>query len=582
MRRLCARFFLTLFILYGTSAGAGTSQPEVAIDFTQYHNHAELTDILETLAETHENLAKLYSIGKSFQGKDLWCMEITNRAKGPAEHKPGIYIDGNTHAGEVSGAETCLYTIHYLLSRYGQDPQVTNLVDTRVFYIVPKINPDGSDSYLRKPGDAIDPSLKKFDDDEDEALDEDGPEDLNGDGLITVMRIRDTEGPYKTSPDDPRLLVKREIDEPGEWRVVGPEGVDNDEDGEINEDPPGRRNTVSNRNYPAFWAPTWVQSRAGKYPLSEQEAKAQVDFLFSKPNIASAQSYHTHSGVILWGYCSRTEEHIPKADIANFKAVGKLGTDITGYPLLHVYRDFTSDPNAPRHGDFIDWVYDHYGAFGLCTEIWKAPGETGRSAFEEFDPMIALEWSDKEIGGEGFVNWTKYDHPEFGEVEIGGWNYNYLIQNPPARMMEEEWKKNCLFELKRAELVPALSIRDAKAEDLGDKLFRITAKVANMGYLPTNVTEKALENDLAKPVEAKLELKGAELLCGKDSTDLGHIKGNYPALSDRASQFRATEAENGRTVEWLVRVKQKNASATVTFQSQKAGTVSKELPLEKQ
>jgi murein tripeptide amidase MpaA len=578
MQRLALSFFAFL-IFQGTSFTAWASQLEVTIDFARYHNHAEVTEILENLANAHEDLAKLYSIGKSYQGKDLWCMEITNRAKGPAEHKPGIYIDGNTHAGEVSGGETCLYTIHYLLSRYGHDSQVTHLVDNRVFYIVPKINPDGSDAYLRKPSDAIDPDLKKFDDDEDGAQDEDGPEDLNGDGLITVMRIRDTEGPYKTSPDDPRLMVKKEIDEEGEWRVVGPEGVDNDEDGEINEDPPGKRRTVSNRNYPAFWAPTWIQSGAGKFPLSEPEAKAQVEFLFSKPNIASAQSYHTHSGVILWGYCGRTEEHIPKADIENFKAIGKLGTDITGYPLLHVYRDFTSDPNAPRHGDFIDWVYDHYGAFGLCTEIWKAPGETGRSAFEEFDPKIALEWSDKEIGGEGFVPWTKYDHPEFGEVEIGGWNYNYLIQNPPAKMMEEEWKKNCLFELKRAELVPALNIKDVNAEDLGDKLFRITAKVANTGYLPTNVTEKAIENGLAKPVEAKLELEGAELLCGDERTELGHIKGNYQALSGRDSSFHATEAENDRTVTWLVRVKAEDASVTVTFQSQKAGTVSESLTL---
>jgi hypothetical protein len=147
--------------------------------------------------------------------------------------------------------------------------------------------------------------------------------------------------------------------------------------------------------------------------------------------------------------------------------------------------------------------------------------------------------------------------------------------------MEDEWKKNCLFELKRAELVPSLSIRDVKTEDLGDKLFRITAKVANTGYLPTNVTQKAIENDLAKPVEAKLELKGAELLCGKDATELGHIKGTYPALPERAGSFRATEAENEQTVEWLVRVKEKGATATVTFQSQKAGTISKEVSLQK-
>ncbi len=121
-----------------------------------------------------------------------------------------------------------------------------------MFYIIPKINPDGSDEYLRDPRQPADPNLMKFDDDEDGLKDEDGADDLNGDGIISRMRIRDEKGPLKTSPDDPRLMVERSIDEKGEWRIIGPEGLDNDEDGDINEDPPGARITVTNRNYPAF------------------------------------------------------------------------------------------------------------------------------------------------------------------------------------------------------------------------------------------------------------------------------------------------------------------------------------------
>lgn len=451
-----------------------------------------------------------------------------------------------------------------------------------MFYFIPKINPDGSDAYLKKPGEPIDPNLKKIDDDKDGLFDEDDAEDLNGNGIISVMRIHDESGPLKTYSKDPLLMVQRKIDEMGEWRIIGPEGIDNDKDGKINEDPPGGVRTVSNRNYPAFWAPEWIQSRAGIYPLSEPEAKAQVDFVLAHPNIGTTQSYHTHSGVILWGYCSQGDEHIPLEDIHNFKAIGKLGSEITGYALLSVLREFTSDPSRPRHGDFTDWVYDHFGAFGLCTEIWKAPGETGKSALEGIDENVAMEWNDKELGGKGFINWTKYNHPEIGEIEIGGWNYNFFTQNPPAKFMEEEWKKNCLFELKRAELLPYLQIKEVKTESLGDKLFRIKATVENTGFLPTNVTQKAVQNRRAKPVVAKLELDKADLLCGKDKTEIGHIKGNALPARTMFMLPRGTAPQNKKTVEWLIRVKGKGASARITFVSQKAGTVSRQISFSSQ
>ena len=366
---------------------------------------------------------------------------MTSYRTGLPETKPGVNINGNTHAGEVSGAEVCLYLINHLLSHYGQDPYVNMLMDTRVFYVIPKINPDGSDAYLKKPGEPMDPNLKKADDDGDGLLDEDGAEDLNGDGVITLMRIRDEKGPLKTSPKDSRLMIERKIDEKGEWRIIGPEGIDNDKDGKINEDPPGSTSSVSNRNYPAFWAPERIQSGAGIYPLSEPESKAQVDFLLAHPNIAATQAYHTHSGIILWGYAALPTDQMPPEDRQNYRAIGLLGSAITGYPFVSVYEDFTTDKFNPRHGDFTDWVYDQFGAYGMVIEIWKAPGETGGTAFAGRDLKIALDWNDKELGGKAFVNWSKFKHPQFGEVEIGGWDDNFFTQNPPGKLAEAEWKE---------------------------------------------------------------------------------------------------------------------------------------------
>ncbi len=580
-------WFIRLAITCAVLAWSGllpvARQADTQIDWTQYHNHAAVTKYLQGFAARHKNLTRLYSIGKSFQGKDLWCLEITNYATGAPEKKTGQYIDGNTHAGEVSGGEVALYVIDHLLTNYGKDPLITRLIDTRVFYVVPKVNPDGSDQYLAKPGTPPDPAIKKVDDDGDGLLDEDGPEDLNGDGIISTMRIRDENGPLRTSPRDPRLMVPRRIDEKGEWRIIGPEGIDNDKDGRINEDPPGDSRTVTNRNYPAFWAPNWVQGGnrpGGEYPLREPEAKAVVDFLIAHPNIASVQSYHTHSGALLRPYCNQSDDAIPPEDLRRFMEVGALGSEITGYPVLSVYNDFTTDKTNPRRGVFLDWAYDFYGAFALTTEIWKAPGETGKSTFDGTDENLAMQWNDRELGGKGFVNWTKFNHPQFGEVEIGGWNSNYFSQNPPPKFAEAEWRKNALFEIKRAELLPALNVADLRTTSMGDRIVRLRAVIKNDGYLPTNVTQKAVQHRLAKTVEVRLELDKAELISGRERTDVGHIDGNGPAAGGGGGRGGGEGARNQRTLEWVIRVKGDGASASVTASSERAGSATRKVAIQ--
>src|SRR5687768_633379 len=112
-----------------------------AIDFTRYYRYEELTEALKGFVEEHPQLAALSSIGKSHEGREIWCMTITNSASGPAEEKPAIWLDGNLHATEVTGAMGALHVIQRLLVGYGADPAIARLIDTRAFYIVPRINP---------------------------------------------------------------------------------------------------------------------------------------------------------------------------------------------------------------------------------------------------------------------------------------------------------------------------------------------------------------------------------------------------------------------------------------------------------
>jgi hypothetical protein len=289
-------------------------------------------------------------------------------------------------------------------------------------------------------------------------------------------------------------------------------------------------------------------------------------------------SYHTHSGILLRPFVNRSDDDFPPEDLRNYEAIGAMGTEVTGYPLLSIFNDFTTDKSNPRHGSSLDWAYEHLGLSAFGSEIWKAPGETGKSAFEGQDEEIAMKWNDEELDGKGFVDWKPYQHPKYGAIEIGGWDYNYFTQNPPAKFMEAEWKKNSLFDLKHAALLPLIRIADVEVTALDDDLVRLKVTVENEGFLPTNVTQKAIQNKVAKPVKVRLELKNAELMMGKEETELGHIKGLSPLGVDTTGR-RTTPVENTKTVEFVIRAQGGNASATITAISEKAGTKTKEVDL---
>ncbi len=176
------------------------------IDFGKYYTHEELRGAMETLEKDYPSLCRLYSIGESLQGRDLWTMENTNTETGLAEEKPGLWIDGNTHSGEVTGSAVCIRTIHHLLSKHGSDDFVTDLLNTRSVYILPRVNPDGAEVFLTQPyhrtgGGILNP---EFQDGEGHY-----EEDVDGDGVIVYMRVPDSAGDWKTSRIDPRLMLKR-------------------------------------------------------------------------------------------------------------------------------------------------------------------------------------------------------------------------------------------------------------------------------------------------------------------------------------------------------------------------------------
>src|SRR5262245_35484892 len=182
---------------------------KVRVEWNHYYDHAGLGGILAELHQAFPELTRLYSVGKSFEGRDLWCLEITAQKGGDPKRKPGMYIDGNIHGNEVQAGEVVCYTAWYLCHQYNRLSEVTDLLDHNVFYLIPTINPDGRDRWFHhaQTMSSSRTGLKPYDNDRDGVADEDDVDDLDGDGSITQMRIKDPNGRWKPHPDYPDYFM---------------------------------------------------------------------------------------------------------------------------------------------------------------------------------------------------------------------------------------------------------------------------------------------------------------------------------------------------------------------------------------
>jgi hypothetical protein len=538
-------------------------RPDGSVDWTRYHDSAQSVQLLRELAARHPDLARLHNIGKSWKGKDLWLLELTNRRLKPAAEKPAYYIDGGVHACELASSEQVLYLAWYFATRHRSDPAVRQLLDTRTLYLRPKFNPDGADHCLTR-ADGLRSTVRPWDDDRDGALDEDPSEDLDGDGEITSMRVPDPGGRHKLSPEDPRILLERRQGETGgpAYRVLS-EGIDSDGDGDFNED--GVGGIDMNRNFPRTWGLPYQQSGAGPFPLSEPETRATLDFLVAHPNVTGIAHNHTAGGFMFrLPSTNPPADHEPD-DLALVKLFGDRYTEITGQRVQDSY----SGEGRSRHGTLISWAYFDYGVIGWVPEHWGGFGKDddgdGRVTEKE-----RLRWNDAELGGAGFAPWKPYQHPQLGAVEIGGWKRKFTSQNPPGKFLEREIAMKVPWFIYIASSSPLLRIVEAQASGQGAGLHRLVVQIANEGFLPTNVTQRALKAELAKPVRARLTLRAAELVEGKAIVDIGHLPGTRPGGAPDA---------NRRTLSWVVRATGPGARADLVIVSEKGGTERRSFPL---
>jgi hypothetical protein len=566
MRRPWAVTVLLLFALgAGRAAWAQTEDPGQP-NWAKYHSTADAYALLDGWAKAYPNLTNLYPIGQTLKGTPLQVLEITNKQTGPARDKPGYYYDGNIHAGELTGGEVALHFAWYLLSNYGKDPRVTRLVDSHVLYIRPKFNPDGADLALLK-GEMLRSTPRPYDEDFDGLLDEDPPNDLNGDGAITQMRVPDPNGLWKANGADPRRMIRRQAgDSAGPFYSLYSEGVDDDGDGRFNED--GVGGIDMNRNFPRNWGLEIEQEGAGPYPLSEPETQATIAFLTAHRNVAGIVHGHTAGGFLYRLPSSEPWDSYGLEDQRLILELGQKYHEVTNQPVIPSF----DNPKEHRHGTLISWAYWDYGVVGWVPEFWGGFGkdDDGNGSVSEAE---RFRFNDEVLGGAGFAAWTAFDHPQLGKVEIGGWRSRFTTQNPPTQLLQRELEKYLPWLLWLAEIGPRLVLEDATATPLGASgLYRVRATVANAGFLPTNITQRAVEARLIQPVFATVQVRDAELISGAARQALGHLPGRRDLGSEGTGQTR-------RTLEYVVRRTGQRPVVTLVVESEKGGVVRREIAL---
>jgi len=559
--------------------------------FDTFPRHDELTRLLHRYAEAFPALVRVLSIGTSHEGREIWVAVVTNAATGPHEDKPAFWADGNIHSIELTACTAVLYYLHQLVNGHGKDPEVTRLLDTRTLYLCPRLSPDGAELALADTPRHVRSSTRRYPDVEP-PLDGLTVEDVDGDGRVLSMRLRDPNGPWKKHATEPRLMVAREPGEHGgEYYRVLPEGTLSDYDGFSVRLKPVPEGLDLNRNFPSYWRPEHQQKGAGDYPASEPEVRAMVDFVLGHRNIGAAISFHTFSGVILRPMGTMSDDDMIAEDLWCFRRFSEMGSHLTGYPALSAWHDFKYHPKEVVGGT-QDWLYEQLGALYWVVELWSPSREAGIADWSPIDwyrehpvadDLKLLKWSDERCGGLAHVDWRPFIHPQLGALEIGGWDQRNYWRNPPPDRREAEVARFPAWMNRIALSLPRLEIHHVQALALGADAWRVRLAVSNTGWLPSYVTKLALAHDVVQGVTFEIRLPegqpGIELAAGKPRVQGPHLMGHAPRASLLPLSPDREPTADRASVEWLVRAP-RGTVVEVLAASDRAGRVRAALTLD--
>jgi hypothetical protein len=534
-----------------------------ALETSRYYSYQELSDYLRIAEEAAPHLLRLFTVGTSYEGRPILLAEVTNGAKGQGLEKPAIWIDGGFKGGELLGSSACLDLVRQLVSDYGRDPMITDLLDHCTFYIVPRPAPDVAEHCLMH-GEVLPASARPYPrQDSDINL---RPADINGDRRILQMRILDDSGGWKLSRRDPRLMVRRQPDDrAGPFYRLLPEGLIEGSQGPIktlNQ----RSRLHFERNFPSGWREESEAPGSGPYPLSEPETRCVADFFRSHANICICLSCGTVGGRVVYPQLNNQRFKAADSDQRLFQELSKRLEEITGY---------RSGPHPNSDGSLIQWCFESLGLLAFQPQLWcigRAVGleiaDSANFAAErgEVDSLSVLRWLDREAPGVGYVPWTSVQHPQLGAVEIGGWDSRYSFLNPPpGNFIQDSSDRFVKMTVTLASGLPRLRLRRVAEEVIGwteltppdashgqfKPIRKLTVEIENSGYLSSWVTQQARHRKNVGNLEIRVHHDSeCEIQVGKALTVVPPLPGCNALM-----QFSETTEphEDWARFDWVVR-----------------------------
>jgi len=543
--------------------------PNVNLRWDRYYNYEQMTEALQLLARTYPRFLTLESIGKSWEGRDIWAVTINNPDTGPHHEKTAFYADANIHGNEIQGTETNMYLIWFLMENYDHLDKVRELVDTRAFYIIPSMNPDARAYYFSTGGPSRS-GMRPTDSDGDGRASEDPPQDLTGNREILQMRkYTPGTGTHMISPIDDRLLIVAPPGMQGDYTLLGSEGTDLDGDGRRNEDGGGGYDL--NRDFPGDWQPSYIQGGAYYYPFSHPETRAIGDFLMARPNISALQSWHNAGGMILRGPGSQYYKGTGNYTNRDNRTYDYLGE--RGALMLPYYRYWTIWKDLYTvYGGTLDWAHDFLGVVGFTNELWSQ-AQLYQGHWNENGPipneMQQLFFNDRLGMGAWFHEWEEYEHPELGTVEIGGWSKWWGRTTVPF-MIQEMLHRNAMFALFHADEMPLLTFDETLVERISGNTWRVTAQLRNERAMPTRIEAAELHN-VGQPDRFRISGSGITahvggFPSGELRNEISPQHGVDPAVVEVTSGVPGISTMR---VTWIV---SGSGPATIEFTSDKGGT----------
>lgn len=517
-----------------------------------YSTHTRLVAAIDSLKRVAPDLVAVSDVATSTGGRRIPLIRLGKGTN--VDKRPALLVLGNTYGPHIIGSEIALGAARQLVGAYGKDTTVTRLLDQRTIYIVPRVNPDAAETFFASPLAERPHSGVPYDDDRDGRVDEDGPDDLNGDGLITMMRIEDPSGEWITDPTDPFLMRRANTarGERGRYLLMT-EGIDNDKDGRFNEDDKG--GTDINKNFPNNFE---FFRDGGDYALSAPEARGVAELF---------QKYDNITAVYVIG----------PQDNLNTPWVGRRVPGISGRPqgtsaggpftatlpeddswFAEASRRFKSatglqrGPNTPEgKGDPLSWVYYHMGRYAFGSNGWWVPEADAAAAGRgggagAADPIARERAIYKWLSAnrpDAIVEWKRVEHPDFpGKVvEVGG-IAPYATLNPPAALIDSTVAQHARFTRELVDMLPSVSLRGVQVESIGNRVWRVSADVVNDGYLST-MSAIGVRARWPRRLRVDMTLSGNQELASGRATELltplggsgGFTRLNWVVIGDAGS-----------------------------------------------